>query len=247
MTKEEVLKQCRVSCNIVFLPSVQLDRKLYQEVAKVLEGIGGKWDKKMQGFLFKTDPTELLAAIADGEKKNLKKEFQFFATPYNLAKELVGYLGYITEKDTILEPSAGQGAIIQAINEACTVVPDCYELMEQNIIVLKQRKDISFNLVGKDFLQENNGKKYTNIVANPPFSKDQDIIHVREMYSRLTNGGILVSIMSESWCNPSNKRQQEFNTWLTTLGAYIIDVEPGTFKESGTMVGAKIVVIVKNE
>jgi hypothetical protein len=43
MTKEEVLQNCTVEGTVVKLPEGQLDRKLYQEVAKALELIGGKW------------------------------------------------------------------------------------------------------------------------------------------------------------------------------------------------------------
>ena len=89
-TKEEVLQNCTVEGTTVKLPNVQLDRKLYQEVAKALELIGGKWKGgKVFGFVFATDPTDLLDQIANGEKRNLKKEFQFFATPEKLADELV--------------------------------------------------------------------------------------------------------------------------------------------------------------
>ena len=42
-TKEQVLQNCTVEGTVVKLPNVQLDRKLYQEVAKALELIGGKW------------------------------------------------------------------------------------------------------------------------------------------------------------------------------------------------------------
>ena len=83
-TKEQVLQNCTVEGTVVKLPNVQLDRKLYQEVAKALELIGGKWKGgKVFGFVFATDPTDLLHQIANGEKGNLKKEFQFFATPEN--------------------------------------------------------------------------------------------------------------------------------------------------------------------
>ena len=90
MTKEEVLQKCTVEGNVVKLPNVQLDRNEYLEVKKALELIGGKWKGgKVFGFVFATDPTDLLAEIANGEKQNLKKEFQFFATPEKLADELV--------------------------------------------------------------------------------------------------------------------------------------------------------------
>ena len=43
MTKEQVLQDCTIEGNVVKLPNIQLDRKDYQEVAKALELIGGKW------------------------------------------------------------------------------------------------------------------------------------------------------------------------------------------------------------
>lgn len=243
-TKEEVLKNCTIEGNVLKLPNVQLDRKLYMEVAKALELIGGKWKGgKIFGFVFQTDPSDLLENIANGKKRNLKKEFQFFATPETLANKLV-YLADLKQHDTILEPSAGQGAIIKAINEVCDVVVDCYELMEVNRIVLN-KSNLNFNLIGDDFLNHNNSKTYSKIIANPPFTKNQDIDHLRLMYNSLSRGGRLICITSNSWVNGSQKKQVEFAEWLRNINAEILDIEPGTFKESGTNVGGKIVIINK--
>jgi hypothetical protein len=243
MTKEEVLQKCTVEGNVVKLPSEQLDRKLYQEVAKSLELIGGKWKGgKVFGFEFKTDPTDLLEEIANGEKRNLKKEFQFFATPKKLADELVE-IADLKQHDTILEPSAGQGAIIKAINEVCNVKVDCYELMDVNRIILN-KTGLNFNLIGEDFFKHEN-KTYTKIIANPPFTKNQDIDHLMKMYDSLSRGGRLVCITSESWANGSQKKQVDFRNWLEELEAEIYPIPSGTFKESGTMISAKIVVLDK--
>lgn len=242
-TKEQVLQNCTIEGNIVKLPNVQLDRKLYQQVAKALELIGGKWKGgKVLGFVFASDPTDLLEEIANGEKRNLKKEFQFFATPETIADELV-YLADLKQSDTILEPSAGQGAIIKAINKVCDVIPDCFELMDVNTIVLN-KSGLRFKLIGDDFFKHN-GITYSKIIANPPFSKNQDIDHIREMYNCLSKGGRLVSIASESWVFGRQKKQVEFRDWLNFLNAEIIEIEKGAFKESGTMVGGKILVINK--
>lgn len=242
-TKEEVLKNCTVEGTVIKLPNTQLDRKLYQEVAKSLELIGGKWKGgKVFGFVFLTDPTDLLEEIANGEKRNLKNEFQFFATPDKLADELV-YLADIKQHDTILEPSAGQGAIIKSINKVCDVKVDCFELMSVNTIVLN-KSGLNFNLIGEDFFKHN-GKTYSKIIANPPFTKNQDIDHLKEMYECLSRGGRLVCITSESWINGTQKKQVDFKEWLEKAEAEILDIEKGSFKESGTMVGAKIVVINK--
>lgn len=243
MTKQEVLQQCTVDGNVVKLPNIQLDRKLYQDVAKALELIGGKWKGgKVFGFIFNSDPTELLEQIGGGENRNLKKEFQFFATPESVADKLV-YDADLQQYDTILEPSAGQGAIIKAINKVCDVVPDCYELMPENVLMLK-KSGLSFNLIGDDFLRHQ-GKFYSKIIANPPFTKNQDIDHVKFMYSYLSRGGTLVSIMSESWREGTQKKQVEFRQWLKDVNASIYQLKKGSFKESGTMVGGVVVIIRK--
>lgn len=243
MTKEQVLQECTVEGNVVKLPNIQLDRKEYMEVKKALELIGGKWKGgKVAGFVFSTDPTDLLNQVADGKKRNLKKEFQFFATPEKLADELVE-IAELEQHDTILEPSAGQGAIIKAINRVCGCVPDCYELMDVNTTILKE-SGLRFNLIGEDFFKHN-GKEYSKIIANPPFTKNQDIDHLKEMFEVLGRGGRLVCITSESWVNGNQKKQTAFREWLEELNADVIDIEKGAFKESGTMVGGKIVVVNK--
>jgi len=243
MNTEQVLKECVVDGNIVKLPNIQLDRKEYLEVKKALELIGGKWKGgKVAGFVFVTDPTDLLSEITTGEKRNLKKEFQFFATPENLADQLV-YFADLQQHDTILEPSAGQGAIIQAINKVCDVVPDCYELMDVNTLILN-KTDYSFNLIGADFFHHGD-KTYTKIIANPPFTKNQDIDHLKEMYELLSRGGRLVCITSKTWARGSQKKQVAFRDWLDEIEAETLPIEAGTFKESGTSVGGYIIVINK--
>lgn len=243
MTTTEILQNCTIDNMVIKLPNIQLSRNEYLEVKNKLEHIGGKWKGgKIQGFIFQSDPTHFLKQISKGENVNLKKEFQFFATPEKLADELV-YLSDLKQHDTILEPSAGQGAIIKSINKVCDVIPDCYELMDVNIAVLN-KSGLHFNLIGNDFLKHN-GKTYNKIIANPPFSKNQDIDHLKEMYECLSRSGRLVCITSESWVYGSQKKQVEFKKWLDEVEAEVVDIEKGTFKESGTMVGGKIIIINK--
>ena len=159
-----------------------------------------------------------------------------------MAKKLVE-LADLKQHDTILEPSAGQGAIIKAINQACDCVPDCFELMDVNVAILN-KSGLRFNLIGDDFFKHDD-KTYTKIIANPPFAKNQDIDHLKEMFKVLSRGGRLVCITSESWVNGRQKKQVAFREWLDDINAEVIDVEKGAFKESGTMVGCKIVLINK--
>ena len=84
----------------------------YPQVKKILRDAGGKYQSN--GFNFKDqDAMEIRDALASGERINDKKKFQFFATPDNLAKQLVD-MAEIGPEDRVLEPSAGQGAIADA-------------------------------------------------------------------------------------------------------------------------------------
>ncbi len=253
-TKEEILQNCIVEGTVVKLPNVQLERKIYQEVAKDLQHIGGKWKGgKVAGFVFPTDPTDLLSQIAKGEKRNLKKEFQFFETPETLADKLVE-LADIQDNDTVLEPSAGQGAIIKAIrkiNQECSIT--AIELMPTNYSILMKlalsAESLDFEIELNDFLKYNPNYVggFTKIIANPPFSKNQDIAHLKKMYECLAVGGRIVCITSEVWTTGSQKKHIEFREWLAEVKAEIIDIEKGSFKESGTMVGGKIIIINESQ
>lgn len=246
---QAVLQNCTVDGLVVKLPPEQLDRKVYAEVKQALELIGGKWKGgKTYGFVFKTDPTDLLKQIASGEKRNLKKEYQFFATPAALAERMVD-LAQIGESEDlpygdILEPSAGQGAIIKAIHETTELITvHCYEPMEVNKLVLGKMDGVKW--LGNDFLLADPGILYDRIVANPPFTKNQDIDHILKMYSVLKPGGIMVTLSSPSWQYGSQKKQVEFKKWLKEVNAYLQDIPEGAFKESGTSIRTILIKIVK--
>lgn len=235
----EVLNQCKVDGNIVFLPDIQLDRKTYLEVAQKLELIGGKWNRKAKGFLFEQDPSELLVDIQNGEKKNLKKEFQFFETPDDLADKLCSYLPTKPIKD-ILEPSAGRGAIVRAINRVCPDTPVYYcELMELNRKMFNGKAEF----ICDNFLNLSEDKKYEVVIANPPFNKNQDIEHFYKMMDVCSRR--VISIMSTHWQSCNNKKETAFREFLKERNAQIVNIGAGCFKESGTMISTCIVVLDK--
>lgn len=244
-TKTEVLQACTIEGNIVKLPPFQLERKLYQDVAKSLELIGGKWKgHKIMGFVFSEDPTDLLSQIAKGTKRDLKKEFQFFATCDSLADRVVS-MADIKEKDDVCEPSAGQGAIVNAIQRATwrhrTVLG--FELMEINRTFLDRIG--GFVLLGNDFLRECKNVYFDKIIANPPFAQNQDIDHIIKMYKCLKPGGRIVTIASKHWQFGSNKKETQFREWLEEIDAEVHEVAAGEFKESGTNIATCIIVIDK--
>lgn len=216
----------------------------YMQVKPVLVKAGGKYVKN--GFNFTSDAKTIQDRLCGGEKIDDKKKFQFFETPEPLVKQLVE-LADIKLGDWVLEPSAGHGAICKEIRKKECVL-HTVELMPENAQILR---DKGYFVYEGDFLKMDEKKLQTfnKIIANPPFTKHQDIDHVRHMYSLLDDkeGGRLVSVVSSSWTASRNVKPTEFREWLLDLDATILDIPKGTFKESGTMVGGHILVIDKVE
>lgn len=235
------LSKCNITGNTLFLPPISEGAlKNYNEVRNALLKAGATYKKN--SFVFPSDAQPYIDRLMGGEKVNIKKEFQFFGTPDTLADDLVK-LADIQVDDEVCEPSAGQGAIVKAIQRATRRQRPVYgyELMEMNRTVLEGIEGLV--LLGSDFLDCT--YKFHKIVANPPFSKNQDITHVMKMYGCLKAGGRLVSVTSTHWKNSSNKKETEFREWIEKIGATIKEVPAGTFKESGTNIPSLIVVINK--
>lgn len=76
------------------------------------------------------------------------------------------------------------------------------ELMPENREFLHTLSNVI--LLDEDFTKDSVGS-YTKIIANPPFTGNQDIEHVRLMYDRLEEGGTLAAITSQHWKFASEK------------------------------------------
>ncbi len=239
-----ILESCTTQDNILFLPT-HLDRKTYIAVNKCLETIGGQWDRKVQGHVFDSDPALLVEnMILTGEMIDLKKEYQYFPTPPHIVRKMIE-LAEIEEHNVMLEPSAGQGNIMDVLitkGVACAV--------ELNPTHVKVLKDKGYNVWEGDFLQftgKEFGVKFNRIVMNPPFSRQQDIDHIYHAFDILAKGGILVSVISEAPFFRQNKKSLEFQEWLNNHYATVIILPEGSFKDSGTMVKSRIIKVTKNK
>lgn len=247
----DILGECRIEGNVLYLPSQHLDRKTYIAVNKVLENIGGKWNRKAKGHVFTDgDPAELLDnVILVGETVDLKKQYQFFPTPRPIADHMCE-LAEINEHSRVLEPSAGKGAIVDAILAAGAQSVYAVELntkMAEELWRYNDNLDTIVVAEQGDFLTMGLAEKISvnRVVMNPPFTRQQDIDHIYEAFNVLENGGILVSVVSESPFYRTNKKSLEFMSFLESNSAVLSSLPEGAFRESGTMVRARMVKILK--
>lgn len=200
----------------------KFSKKEYTDLKKEILKAGGKYKKN--GFDFDEDAEKVYDRIITGKDYNLKKKFQFFATPDTLAKELceMTFDPMLNRRVNILEPSAGQGAIIDSIlqwfnDEAVNISMNsltAIEFMDKNYKYLEENyntDEAGMDLLKMDFLKYDEYINYFDyVIANPPFTGGQDIEHFYKMYEVCKPGGIVTSIMSTSWLYNSGKKFQKF-------------------------------------
>lgn len=224
----EIINQCRFDGNKVYLPNIQLDRKLYVKVNALLEECGGKWSKKEKCHLFSSEPSEKLGILVAQDKLvDQQKLFQKFYTPQWLVEKLVT-LADVKGK-TVLEPSCGDGRVMrECIKQGAAEVtgidiePEC-EL---------------FNVTKADFLEIESEELVDVVVGNPPFSRTDWLKHTLHAYQFVKPGGKLVFILPNSI--HSNKKFQDFvldKRWEFET------VEGGAFED--TAIETNIVTIYK--
>jgi predicted RNA methylase len=239
----EIIKQGNSDGNLYYLPDGQVDRKTYMNVNKVLECLGGKWNRKAKAHVFESDISDAIDdVLLTGAVIDKKNEFQFFETPQDIVDQLIE-LAEIQPGHKCLEPSAGRGNIVESLrqivgNEKVT----CIESNSDNVKILINK---GFNVYEGDFLEYGVGyHDYDRIVMNPPFTRQQDITHVEKALLFLKEGGILVSVMSTGITFRQNNKTKAFWDKVKGYEFETVTLPQGAFKVSGTMVNTIILKVV---
>ncbi|MEZ9709219.1 class I SAM-dependent methyltransferase [Vibrio breoganii] len=225
--------------NTLQLPS-DTELTKYKEIKSLLLKAGGKYSRNT--FIFKSDAHSIQTRILSGEKINTKQQYQVFETPTDIGKVAITKLD-IQDSDRVCEPSAGRGRLAKlarALSDNLITV----EIFEENVNELKAN---GFDPIHSDFLKLSKDEigLFDKIIANPPFTKNQDIDHIRHMFELLKPNGRLTSFASTSWQGASSKKQKDFIEWLKNHNAEIQAVPAGAFKESGTSIATTIITITK--
>jgi len=243
-----ILEDWKIEWNKFYL-QWQLDRKQYKSINDVLNTIWLKWNRKEKAHIIEWFTEEELKeaiqeVVEEWEVETLKetiKKFQYYPTPKEVAKYLVE-LANIKENDIVLEPSAGQGNISdEIIKNKKTLV----ELKKENYNILKEKEyyNDDCRVINRDFLEcyIKDLWKFDKIIANPPFSKSQDVKHILHMYDLLKKWWRIVSIASSS----IQTRYWKAYNRLMELNPKFIELPEWSFKESWTLVNTVIVLIDK--
>lgn len=219
----------------------QLDRKLYERTNEVLEAAGGRWNRKAKAHLFEEDPADVIDRVILTGTITVAQDFGYFPSPPAVVAELIAR-AQLAPGMHVLEPSAGQGAIVAAIPRDCRV--HCIELLDRNIDKLVAKcggPGRSFSAA--DFLTTTPERSFDRVVMNPPFAKQADIHHVMHARRFLKPDGHLVSVMAAGVTFRTDKLSALFRELVSDGGGSFEPLPDGSFKASGTGVRTVIVTL----
>lgn len=235
----------------------QLTRAEYVKVNSVLETLGGQWSRKAKAHLFDSDARDRVEAVIEaGEFVDEKKLYQFYETPDDLADDVVRLAEIRGTCPRILEPSAGTGQIIRALNRrgltyGFDIADDFNGTAELYAIEIDGKHEAELRKLETDVLiadflaQRPSDWEFDYVVMNPPFAKQADIDHVLHAWKFLKPGGRLVAIMSPGWLFRTNRKSTEFKAFVDEHLVATVHNAAGAFKSSGTMVKTVTVVLDK--
>lgn len=240
----DLLRDCTIEGHtILAMPPV--DREIYEEFATVIERLRGKW-KRGKGHVFPYDPSLAIAAVLSTGLMPDDNPHAYFPTPASIAKDLVDGVNaqwwprgdWSTRKMRVLEPSAGWGALADAVRDRwpqSEIV--CCEIDPLNAATLRSK---GYTVHEVDFLQWSTDEHFDIVIGNPPFSVKGDgdawMTHLEHAWSMLREGGCCGWIMpgAGKWKHSARKKYADFREWLQVGGAKMTDHADAAFKDSGT-------------
>lgn len=240
-----VLSRSRVDGHNLYLPGA-LPRTLYVQTDKVIKALGGAWKKRgtpgVDPHVFPDPVAERLDNLLLTGEYAPPRLNGYVPTPRAPGERLIGYAD-LEDGMLVLEPSAGEGHLADLIMElhphtelfCCEIDPG----RREKLIAKGHR------VIAEDCLSLR-GMKFDAVVMNPPFERQQDIVHVTHCFTELTaiSGGRLAAIMSAGVLFRQDRRTVEFRSdILDQFGSIEEELPHGAFKLSGTDVRTVIEVL----
>lgn len=164
-----------------------------------------------------------------------------YPTPTAIAEEMV-QVAELEPGHSVLEPSAGTGALMRAIREATggSVVRTAVEIDPKLYDRLRYIEKGSY-VYNRDFLECNGDLgAFDRIIMNPPFNDGQDIQHIEHALTMLKPGGRLVAL-----CADGPRQRERFALRSSVSGGFYRSLPPGSFSAQGTNVNVAMMLIRK--
>lgn len=154
-------------------------------------------------------------------------DWQFYPTPAALGKR--AWAKFKLHHERVLEPSAGDGALIKAHPHWGSRYYRTPKVDAIEIDVTKHPalRDCGVDVVGIDFMSFSSAAMYSAILLNPPFK--YGVQHVLKAWDILWDGEIVAIINAESLRNPFSKERQMLAHLIEQYGdvEFIVDAFQG--------------------
>lgn len=179
--------------------------------------------------------SDRINALKNNEPVRVVSAPQLFPTPSAICEKMVDFIRYEVG-DKILEPSAGTGNILKALeNRYYIPMGDLVAIeIDHRLVDDLNHSYPQVMTTQLDFLEWHSFDLFDCIIMNPPFKNGEDIKHILHAKEMLAEGGALVAICA----NGPRQRDQ-----LMDLCEHWEDLPAGSFKSEGTNVNTALIVI----
>lgn len=171
----------------------------------------------------------------------LSKDLAFYPTPRKVIDEILnetlGHKLRDSVNPTVLEPSAGDGAIVRALLgytssvTAIEVDPDRYRKL-----AALQRQHPRMTALCANFLTIPARPTFDFVVMNPPFAGTHYVSHVMHAYGFLKPRGVLCCVLPATAQYSDHGDHAKFQAWVAERKGTFRDLPSESFKESGTRI-----------
>lgn len=162
---------------------------------------------------------------------------QLFPTSAEVAAQLVD-LAQLDAGMTVLEPSAGTGVLLNAVDATNTAVT--MTAVEINPGLCRLLRGGGRTVLEEDFLSVTPQRlnQVDRVLMNPPFANGADIVHILHALTFLKPGGLLVAI-----CANGPRQNAKLRPLAEGSGGTWEPLPSGSFKHAGTNVNAVLLSI----
>ncbi|WP_027462894.1 SAM-dependent methyltransferase [Deinococcus ficus] len=222
----------------------QMPPKTYAGLKDVLAYLGVTWDKRRKVHRLTGSEVDLrrkLAHLNAGGRLPPRNPLAFFPTPpevaqqvAELAHEALGYRAHLGRRVTVLEPSAGEGALLQAVervwDDPAHLDLHAWELDPGRAAILHV---LGYRVTRADFLSC--ATPADLIVMNPPFSVPGDALawrtHLIHAVGLCREGGSVIAVL------PAVPLLEDrlLAPLLLDREYEVLPLPDGSFKSSGTL------------
>ncbi|WBU32344.1 DUF3560 domain-containing protein [Rhodopseudomonas palustris] len=176
----------------------------------------------------------MAAALRSGQAVQVVAAPQLFATPRDIAAEAAELLD-LKPGQRLLEPNAGTGALIEAARAAVADLEIVAVEINPRLAGHLRERFPGMPVHCGDFLSfDPPAERFDRVLMNSPFENGADIKHIEHARRFMKPGGRLVAICA----NGPRQRAR-----LMPIASTWRDLPAGSFKSSGTMVNAALLVI----